>query len=44
MTYTKPTRPRKLESFRPLVLTPATWPTLIRDSTPVGGILDRGRG
>jgi hypothetical protein len=34
----------KLETYRPLVLAPATWPTVLRDETPLGSILDRGRG
>jgi len=37
-------RPSRLEQYRPLVLTPSTWPTLLRDTTPVGGWLDFGRG
>lgn len=39
-------RPRKnrLEAFRPLVLTPSTWESLLRDDHPVGNVLDFGRG
>jgi hypothetical protein len=37
-------RASKLETYRPLVLAPATWPTVLRDETPLGGLLDRGRG
>ncbi len=44
MTQAKTKRPRKLESFRPLVLNPQNWAVLLRDDHPVGGILDRGRG
>lgn len=42
-TKTRP-RPSRLEAFRPLVLTPSTWPTLLRDDHPVGNILGFGRG
>lgn len=42
-TQTRP-RPSRLEAFRPLVLTPQNWPLLLRDTTPVGGWLDFGRG
>ncbi len=44
-TPTTQARPRgqRLEDFRPLVLTPSTWPKLLRDTTPVGNWLDVGR-
>ncbi len=34
----------KLENFKPLVLTPSTWPQLLRDDHPLGAVLDFGRG
>jgi len=37
-------RPSRLEKFRPITMTPSTWPQLLRDTTPVGGWLDFGRG
>ena len=37
-------RDSKLETYRPLVLTPSTWPTLLRDDHPLGAVLDVGRG
>lgn len=42
-TQTRP-RPNRLEAFRPLVLTPSTWPQLLRDDHPLGAVLDFGRG
>lgn len=43
-TLPKRDRGSKLEKFIPVALTPSTWPTLLRDTTPVGGWLDFGRG
>ena len=38
-------RPRpKLEAFRPVRLTPQSWPQLLRDDHPLGAVLDFGRG
>lgn len=49
---TQPTRaiapnrpqPSRLERYRPVVLCPATWATLLRDDHPLGAWLDFGRG
>jgi hypothetical protein len=43
-TYTKPPKPSRLEAFRPVRLTPQSWPQLLRDDHPLGAVLDFGRG
>ena len=37
-------RPSRLEAFRPVTLTPSTWPQLLRDDHPLAAVLDFGRG
>jgi hypothetical protein len=37
-------RPNRLERYRPVTMTPSTWPHLLRDDHPLGAVLDFGRG
>ena len=37
-------RGSKLEKFIPVALTPQNWEVLLRDDSPLGGILDFRRG
>ncbi len=44
-TQTTQARPRpKLEAFRPVTLTPSTWPQLLRDDHPLGAGLGGWQG
>ena len=42
-TQTRP-RPSRLDSYRPVTLTPQNWAVLLKDDHPLGGILDFRRG
>ncbi len=43
-TLPKRDRGSKLEKFIPVALTPQNWEVLLRDDSPLGGILDFRRG
>jgi len=44
VTLPKRDRGSKLEKFIPVALTPQNWEVLLRDDSPLGGILDFRRG